>query len=218
MLEPVERGRAWCDHCSKTVVRAGELTERELRTLLATHAGETSCIEYDSRPDGTVLLRPEEPARRPWLVAAFAGLAACTGYGEVSPTTWPDPEPSRPFDRPRMPDDEVLVAAADGDDGVDTEAPISNAEGEAAAAVAEASVTHERSDAPAPAETRLGCPRPREASPSYTEPVRMRGAMVVVTHDRGSSRSDRLAYRPTRELWREFAARVRARRAARLAR
>lgn len=228
-LVPIGRGRAWCEHCSKTVVRAGELSERELRTLLAAQAGQRICIEYDSRPDGTIVLRREPGARRPLLAATLAVAAACTGHGETTPTTWPDPEPVRPFDRPRLPDDDVIVAVAEDhgptqDDETDVDAEVaSNAEGETADATTDDAASDGDDDVPSRTEAKLGCPQPRRVPAVYAGQGTLRGAVVsYVTYGdldrREGQRSDRLAYRPTRELWREFVDRVRARRAARRAR
>lgn len=52
------------------------MREDEVHALLHAHAGESICISYRTRSDGSIATR-SEPARR-WLAPALAGLAACS--------------------------------------------------------------------------------------------------------------------------------------------
>lgn len=213
------RGRAWCEQCSKPVLRLGEMTEPEVRALLAQHDGERICVEYRTRADGIIALRPEPASPRPLLAAALAGLAACTGHGEVSPSTWPEAESTRPFDLAYAP---VVDAAT---------APVAPADVEALRIADEDTIEPgNASDADATADAPCD-PHGQaadEADADEQDPRLVagatvsRGAVLVQTHvatiEPQYRRSDRLEYVPTKTLWREFVERVRVRRAARVAR
>lgn len=109
--------RSWhCGHCEKSVHVLSAMTETEARAFLTARAGESLCVSYAVRPDGTIRFRPEPPkivpatalvARRRLAVAAVGlqvALAACAPHDNpaveraapVVADRLPEPSASRP--------------------------------------------------------------------------------------------------------------------------
>ncbi len=211
-------GRAHCDHCDKPVHLLSTMREREIRSLLAAHAGAAICVQYLARRDGTLVSRPAPAAGL--LAPALAGLAACAPHLEADELAWPDATASN-VDGPVIPE---VATGADQAGQTEDRQPSRPERG----SPLEPTIN-------GPTATRATEARPRSVSSREPDPAAsedaglvrvdfvvdassselVRGMLVVDDPWHRPDRPDRLVYTPTRTLWRDAIHRWRSAWAAR---